>query len=411
MFEIPVSGTEAATLFVMCKIGSRNESAHLAGASHFIEHLMFKGTRRRPNTLKISQELDSVGAEYNAFTGKDLTGYYIKIEAEHMPMASDLLHDMLFSSRFDSKEMNREKKVILEEINMYHDNPMFYVEELMESALFGNHPLGREIAGSHESMLAMKREDVIKYRNSAYVPENMIVAIAGNVDPKSSALVKRMFGSVPKSKKETKIECESQSIVHALPSAKIQKKKSAQSQISIGFPTVGYMDKTEPAIKILSLILGGSMSSRLFVEVRERKGLAYSIGTSVNMYEGTGAFVVQAGLDRSRIELACKIIRAELEKVKKRGVSAKELRMAKDCIKGRMALQMEDSHAVAEFYLRQALFLPSIQTPRDRLHDFFAVTQKQIQKAANDIFDIRRIAVGAIGPFNSTDQVLKLFAK
>ena len=179
---VPVDGTQAVTVLVLCKVGSRYETQPLNGASHFIEHLLFKGTKRRPTTLDISRSLDSVGAQFNAYTDKHRTGYYIKIDAKHTELAVDILHDMIFHSKFDAKELDRERKVVMEEINMYEDNPMRHVEDLLEGIVFEGNTLGWEIAGTHKTMTEMKREDIIAYRDAHYLPSRMVVTVAGTFE-------------------------------------------------------------------------------------------------------------------------------------------------------------------------------------------------------------------------------------
>src|SRR3989339_1505946 len=310
---IPFEGTDAATLLVLCKVGSRYEDAPINGASHFIEHLMFKGTKRRPTTLDISRALDSVGAEYNAYTGKDLTGYYVKVDSHHLKLAVDVLHDMLFHSKFDKKELDRERGVIIEEINMYQDDPIMYSEELMEQAMFDGNTLGWQIAGSPGTMRAMSRADILRYRDSHYIPSRMVIAAAGKIPEEIEGWLDGTFGTV----KETQTEPKEFSPFGVLPTRRtprirIQHKETQQIQLAIGFPSYGLHDKRDAAARILGIILGGTMSSRLFVSIRERRGLAYMIRASQSPYEDIGNFTIQAGLEKARLDLALKTIMDEL---------------------------------------------------------------------------------------------------
>ena len=409
---IPVSGTEAATALVLVKVGSRYEYQAINGASHFIEHLMFKGTKKRPTTLDISRALDSVGAEFNAFTGKDRTGYYVKAAAQHLDHSIDLLYDMLFNSKYDPVEVKRERGVIIEEINMYHDNPMMYVEDLFEQAVFEGSSLGWEIAGSHQTMTDMTRKQVIEFRDKYYQPSEIVIALAGKINQtRSKELLEKTFGKVVQKSKQRPASFApfGQIAKNATPRIKTQYKKTKQIQIALGFPSLSKSDDQLPAAKLLSSILGGTMSSRLFISIRERKGLAYLIRASQSEYEDVGTFMIQAGLDMSRLDLALRTIKQEVRSIKKNGVTAEELRRAKDNLHGRTTLALEDSMRQANFYAEQDLFLEKVKTPKQRLAEFDKVTQKQVQKAANDILDEKRLCVAGIGPYRSDKELLKYF--
>jgi predicted Zn-dependent peptidase len=408
---LPSSGTQAATLLVLFKIGSRNEPLKVWGGSHFIEHLMFKGTKKRPETIDISKELDRYGAEYNAYTGKDLTGYWVKIAAEQIPVAVDLLHDMLFNSKFEEAEMTREKKVIIEEIKMYEENPIMHLEDLLEEAMFDGHTLGRNIAGTAKSMTAMKRKDVLAYRDAYYVPENMVIAIAGNVPKNALSLLEKSFGKVKAKPMVTEnvpftIEGEWQQ-----PRVRRQFKQLEQIQVALGFPTPGRDHKDMEALKLLSSILGGTMSSRLFIEVREKRGLCYNVRATVDAYEDVGVLTVRAGLDASRLSLAMKVIVSELHKIAKKGVTPAELKMAKDHVKGATTLRLEDSSNLAEFFARQELFGDKVETAEERLKRFAAVKISDVQRVAREIINFRRVSIAAIGPYKTDADLLKHFPK
>ncbi len=397
---VPFAGTDAATVLVLFKVGSRFETPDINGASHFIEHLMFKGTKRHPTTLDISRTLDAHGAEYNAFTGKDYTGYYVKIDAEHLPTAVDLLHDMLFHSLFDKKEMDRERNVIIEEINMYRDNPIMRVDDLLEEAMFQGNTLGWNIAGTPELMRSMTRDAVIAYRDSHYAPERMVVAVAGKVPKNIRALLDRTFGSVKKGKGEPDgFTPFAGRPAEAEPRFNVDFKETEQVQLAFGWPSYGYKDPRNPAVSLLASILGGTMSSRLFVAVRERRGLAYSVRAGNGAYQDVGAFTVMAGLDKSRLPEAVKTIQGELRKIRTSGVTVQELREAKDHAHGRLRLKMEDSSERADWFARQELFLDAAKTPDERLRQIDRVTRDAVRAAAKDILDPKKLSVAAVGPY------------
>jgi predicted Zn-dependent peptidase len=406
---VPFSGTQAATVLVLSKIGSRNESDAVWGGSHYIEHLMFKGTKRRPNTIDISKTLDRYGAQYNAYTGKDLTGYYVKIDGEKVDVAIDLLNDMLFHSKFDEEEMNREKGVIIEEIKMYEENPIMHLEDLLEEAMFDGHVLGRNIAGTAKSMTDMKREDVIAYRDKFYLPSEMVVVVAGNVPKNAEELLEETFGSAKDGEEPPSIMPFGDTPERKTPRIARQEKELEQIQIGIGFPTVKRGHEDMPAINLLANILGGGMSSRLFIEVREKRGLCYSVRASAEAYEDVGMFQVRAGLDAGRLELAAKTIYEELEKIRDKGVTDDELARAKDNVEGSLKLAFENSSNQAEFVARQELFLKEVKTLDEKIESYKKVTQEDVQRVAQEIINFKKISIAAIGPYGSDEALLEHF--
>ena len=404
---VPFNGTEAVTLLVLFKVGSRNEQLKVWGGSHFVEHLMFKGTKRRPKTIDISKELDRYGAEYNAYTGKDMTGYYVKIESGHIDVAVDLLHDMLFHSTFNAVEMKREKGVIIEEIKMYEENPIMHIEDLLEEAMFEGHVLGRNIAGTAKSMIDMQRSDVINYHRNYYSPENMVVVMAGKVPSNALDKIRATFGKVVGRTVKRVDEAFSQGEPIKMMRARIQTKSLEQIQLALGFPTPGRAHKDMEALKLLGTILGGTMSSRLFVEVREKRGLCYTVRATVDSYDDVGMFTIRAGLDAKRLHEAMKVIMAEVKKIAKLGVTAKELAMAKDNLRGGILLQLEDSSNRAEFVGRQELFMHEVATPEERMKRFDAVTRGDIARVAKTVLDPKLMSAAGIGPFKNEQDFLK----
>ncbi len=404
---VPVAGTQAVTVLVLTKVGSRYETPSLNGASHFIEHLMFKGTKRRPTTLDISRALDSVGAQFNAYTNKHETGYYIKIDAKHTNLAVDILHDMVFHSVFDQKELDRERGVIIEEINMYQDNPMRHVEEMLEGIVFDGNTLGWEIAGTHKTMKEMKRDEIIAYRDAHYIPARMVVTVAGNVPKDIRTILEKTFGSV----KASKAEHPSFAPFVASASKKkvdVQFKKTEQIHLTFGFPSFGIGDDRNEALTILSTILGGTMSSRLFISVRERKGLAYMIRSGNTAYDDVGVFAVQAGLDKSRVPLAYKTIMQELRKIKREGVTAKEVKEAIDHIRGGILLAMENSSVQAEWYGDDELFLNRVRTPEQFMKKLEKVTAADVKAMAQEVLNEKKMKMAVIGPYKNEKEFLKV---
>ncbi len=403
----PVEGTSATAVLALTRVGSRYEHDAVWGGSHFIEHLMFKGTEKRPTTVDISQTLDRFGAQYNAYTGKDITGYWVKIDSSELAIAIDLLHDMIFHSKYDPEEMEREKRVIIEEIKMYEENPMMHLSDLLEDAVFQGSRLGMNIAGTAESMLAMKREDVIAFRDAHYIPEKMVVVVAGKVNDEVMEQLEATFGTVPKGGDVLECEPYGTYVKGDRPRVGLQTKDVEQVNLAFGWPTVGRGSDDRFAVKVLAKILGGAMSSRLFIEVRERRGLCYSIRASADHYDEIGLFSIRAGLDAKRVAEASKTIREELEKIKRDGVTAEELRYAKDNMAGSLKLDLEDSAERAEFYGRGELYRGEVETEEERVRAIESVTLEDVKRVANEIFQDDLMTVAGIGPYENEEVFLR----
>ena len=407
LITVPLKDAITITILVLTKVGSRHESRDVNGVSHFIEHLMFKGTKKRPTTKDISKELDAVGAEYNAFTSKDHTGYYIKIEANKLPLALDVLSDMLQNSKFDQAEIDRERGVIVEEINMYEDNPMMFIEDIFEETVFGKgNPLGQLIAGPRQVIRNITRKEILSYRDRHYNARNMLVALAGKIPPRSSQMIERAFSGLNTAKlhKNAPVVITKQ----ATPRLTIMCRPTEQVQLCLGFPALSMIDPNIYALTLLSVILGGNMSSRLFINIREKQGLCYFIRASANAYEDTGTFVIQAGLDKSRLTQAVGAILGELKKVKDGGVEAEELQQARECLRGRMLLNLEDTGQLASWYGGQEIFKKKVLSPEERYRKLQAVTIRQIQKTAQAIFRRSALSLALIGPGGDKVKLLSV---
>lgn len=406
---VPQKGATSMTIFVMTKVGSRYETREINGASHFIEHLMFKGTKKYATTEILTRTLDQFGAEYNAFTGKDLTAYYIKMDAAKTPLAIDLLHEMLFKSKYEQKEIDRERGVIIEEINMYEDNPRMHLDDLLEEALFPDSTLGWNIAGPREVIKTVSREDLITYRDSYYIPERMTVVVAGKIVQGTLQLLQKTFGSVKSPKKREdrpfNVFRAPTKLVNAV---KLQAKQTEQVQLAMAFHGIKLGAKDVPAATLLSTILGGSMSSRLFIQIRERLGLCYSIRAGHECLEDTGIFSISSGLDKKRVNEAVKAIFKELKLIKKTLVKPEELRRAKDHIRGRTMLAFEDSSTQADWYGRQWMFQGTLETPEEKMRRLEQVTASDIRRVAKLILQPERMAAAAIGPFAKTTEFAKM---
>ena len=304
---------------------------------------------------------------------------------------------MLLNSQFDIKEMERERGVIVEEINMYEDNPMMYVDDLLEQIMYSGHPLGVSVAGTRESVKKMTRADLIGYKNKFYSGSHIVICLAGNFKEGHIGELKSKF----KFKSTAKIfPLNKISIKQKTPKVALKFKETEQTQIALGFPAYSYSDKRIYALQLLSIILGGNMSSRLFLQVRERNGLAYFIRSYLSVYEDTGALIIQSGLDKSRVESAIKLIISELKKITK-GVSAEELTRAKEYIYGKTSLDLEDTSHISQWYGQQELMLGRILTPPEKKQKIAAVTRGDIIAVAKDVININRASLAVIGPFKN----------
>jgi predicted Zn-dependent peptidase len=401
----PRKDTQAVTVMVFVKVGSRYEAVPLNGASHFLEHLMFKGTQRRPDTQTISRELDSIGAEYNAFTSKDHTAYYIKASKQHLDLALDMLSDMLIHSKFDAKELDRERGVIIEEINMYEDNPMALVEDVFEKQLYGDTPLGRNIAGTKQGIAKMDRAAMLRYKDAYYVGSNTTVIVSGSVPKNIRSLVAAYFQKLSSKRMGKRFVAQTS---FAKPGVVLRQKATEQVHLTIGMPTFGYRDKRNDALALLSVILGGTMSSRLFIEIRERRGLCYYIRASVNPYEQVGHLAIQAGIDKQRIDQAIPAITAELAKVTRTGITAEELHRAKEYVKGKFILSLEDSENVAGWLGKQVLFQRKVKTDAQRIAEIERVTRRAVEQVGRQVLRPSAYRLAIVGPFADPQRFTKL---
>lgn len=397
LFLVPLQDTKSITTLVMYPVGSRFESEKMSGVSHFVEHMMFKGTKKRPNTLVLTREIDRLGAEYNAFTSKEYTGYYIKADAKYLSVSLDILSDMLFNSKFDEKEMKKEKGVIVEEIRMYNDNPLMNIENIFEEVMFAGQ-LGKDVAGTEKHVLSYQRNDVLDYRDKYYSPQNMTIVLAGNINDQTGDMVEKYFGVGKNKKKLNKTfvpgkfgESKKEKRI------KIQKKLTDQTQMMLGFPGFDYNAKENAILSVLNTILGGSMSSRLFIQIRERRGLAYMIRSGADNFRDAGYVFVRAGLEAKNINKAIEVIKMEIKKIIENGVTKKELADAKTHIHGALTLSLEDSSVQASWIAKEALFMNDIKTPEERLEEIEKVTNEQIKALAKKIFKFDQMRVAIIG--------------
>lgn len=396
ILTIPMQGTKTVTVLIMVAAGSKYENKKNNGISHFLEHMFFKGTKKRPNTLAISEELDRVGGAYNAFTSEEHTGYWAKVDYKHIDLALDVVSDIFLNSTLPLKEIEREKGVITEEINMYQDTPIQYVSEVFSKLLYGDQPAGWFIAGEKENVALFKREDFIKYMNEHYSSKNTVVCVAGNLENKNLRLkIQNYFKNIKDSKPKPKLKVAEQ---QTKPKILVQHKETDQTHFCLGVRGYSLSHPDKYAISILSLILGGMMSSRLWIAVRERQGLAYYVRTNSESQTDTGFLVTQAGVPHEKAQKAIKIILKEYFRIVNKEVPENELKKAKECIKGRMMLELESSDSLASFACAQEILKKKILTPEQVFLKIDSITSDDIQRVAKDIFQNRKLNLAVICP-------------
>ncbi len=401
-----MSHAQSVSCFVMFAAGSRYEAREESGIAHFAEHMLFKGTERRPTARDIATEIDGIGGEFNAFTGKELTGYYVKCAAETRDVALDVLVDMLRNSRFDPEEIEREKGVIVEEMNMYADTPRSYVGNVWERHLYGDQPLGWDIIGTEETVRGATRDTFLGYLDRWYRPERTVVGLGGQIGDDVFERLEGLLGGIEPASTGAPDEV-------VLPPngsrVRVHTKQSDQAHIVVGTRSYPHRHPDRYVVQLLSTVLGGGMSSRLFTEVREQRGLAYYVFCGNTSYADAGTLAAQAGVDLNRIDEAIETIVAELRRIVSEPVPNDELEKARSYAKGRFVLGLESPHATIMFGLRRELLEGQAVEPTEVLAGLDAVTVDDVQRVARDLLDTD-LRLALIGPFDDPERFEKLLA-
>lgn len=409
LITISLPHLDSVTTLVAAGAGSRYETKNINGVSHFLEHMFFKGSVKFPSALEIATLIDGIGAVNNAATDKEVTYYWIKSAAKHLKLSLDILSSMIAQSLLNPEEIEREKGVIVEELRMYRDNPARYVWDLYERLQFGNQPLGWDIGGKEETVLVLNRDDMISYMDSLYSPENMTLVLVGNLPAGVEKLAKEYFLSLPKRTKS-----------NFKPFKKIAQKKfrvnvfckaTDQVQLVLGVEGFDRNNQKRYAAKVLASILGDGMSSRLFIQVRERRGLAYSVHAQHGSYKDTGAFTVYAGLKLEKIFEGLEVILAEEKLLISQKVTDEELKKAKEMIRGRIALQEESTNFLAEYFGTNFVLDRKIETFAEVLQKIDKVTKEDLQNLAKELFVKNKYNLQVIGPFQKKDQFEKVLSR
>jgi predicted Zn-dependent peptidase len=408
IITVPLKNTKAVTVLVLVGTGSKDETKELNGISHFLEHMFFKGTKKRPSTTMIAETLDKVGGIYNAFTSEEYTGYFAKVSNSYWELALEWVSDIFFNSLLPEEEIEREKGVIIEEINMYQDHPMDYVGLLWSKLLYGDQPAGWPVAGTKETVSKITRKDLVDYMEKQYTASNTLVCVVGNInEEKVYNKVLSYFSKIRDVKpKERPILLEKQTE----PACLIEKRKTDQTHILLGVRGFNIFHKKRYVQDLLSIILGGMMSSRLFINVRERLGLAYYIHTTSSSDRDTGFIVTAAGLHNSKVEKGIEVIMKEYSKISKKRISKEELKKAKDYVKGKMNLTLETSDALANFYSTQEMLKNDIMTPEEIYKEIDKITVDDIFEVAKEVFRPEKTNLALIGPFDNKERFRKILS-
>ncbi len=406
---VPDKHTQAVTVLALAKVGSKYETKEINGISHFLEHMFFKGTKKRPTPMDIAETLDKIGGEYNAFTGEEYTGYYAKVEASHFDLALDWVADIFLNSTLPAKEVKKEKGVIVEEINMYLDNPMLHVQDLWKEVLYGDQPAGWNIAGSKSNVRAISREQLSKYRKKHYIASSSMVCVAGNMDQEETIKkIKKYFLGLKKGKPIKKVLVQEK---QSKPRSLSNFKNTDQTHLCLGVRAYNLSHPDKYALQVLGVVLGGMMSSRLFTKVREELGLAYYISTSIEQDPDTGFLLTRAGVANKNVDKAISAILDEYKKISQKEVGLQELKKAKDYIKGKTALSLEASDSLASFYAGQELLENKILTVKELFKRIDQVGPKDILKVAQDVFKPNKLNLALIGPFENKKRFENLLKK
>jgi len=397
--------TRSVCIGLFIGTGSRYESDAEAGTSHFIEHLLFKGSEKRPTPGEISTAIEGVGGILNAGTDKELTVYWCKVAQDHFPLALDVLTDMLLHPRFDPQEITKERQVIIEEINMCKDSPSQEANILIDGLLWPGHPLGRDIAGSKESVAATTREAMLDYLDRQYQPDNTVVAIAGNIrHQKAVNSVSRVMDSWVNRKPRT-----SYSPYQPAPAqrVKIEKRDIEQAHLCLALPGLPLLHPQRFKLNLLNVILGQGMSSRLFTEIRDRLGLAYSIHSYVEHFLDSGSLTIYAGVDTKNLTTAIKAILEQLNQLKEI-VPETELSRARELSRGRLLLRMEDSYNVAGWLGGQEVLTKRILTTEEVTAIIDAITAEELEQLAREMIEGKSLRLSVVGPVAEDEPLEEL---
>lgn len=405
---VPRAESLAASVFILVSAGSEYENKKNNGISHFLEHMMFKGTTNRPVPMQIAEELASLGAQSNAFTGQEYTGYWAKAESNKMSKILEIVSDLYLNPIFNPEEIEKERGVIIQEINMYEDNPMSKVQNVFMSLLYGDQPAGWDIAGKKENVKSFKQEDFITYRSKHYIPQGTLVVVSGKFNEKLTIeQIKKYFEKIPRRQSIAKLKTIENQKSKRLA---ISFKESEQSHLIIGFKAFDIFDRRKYALEILSDALGGGMSSRLFKRVREELGAAYYIRSEADLSIDHGFLSISSGVDHQKIDLVVSAILEECSDLKNNLLSEKEFQKTKDHMIGNLILGLETSDELASYYGSQEIMMKSIISPKELIKKINSVTREEVRSVAREIFKDNMINFAVVGPYKDKNKFKKILS-
>ncbi len=405
---IPAHDNPSATVAVATETGSHYESKAENGLSHFLEHMLFKGTPTRPSALSVATELDSIGAESNAYTSNEMTFYYAKSEKKHWKKLLEVVSDIYLNPSFPAADLEKEKGVILQEISMYEDLPQRHVWEVMAKLLYGDTPQGRSILGVPENIKNFSRQDFMSYHRKHYVASKTIVIIAGDVTPKAAVdEVKKIFNNLPEVKKRGKDRVkESQKA----PALLLKKKKSDQTHMVMALRAYGAGDKRTAAASVLMAIMGDGMSSRLFQRLREEMGACYYVRTGNDIYTDHGYVAISTGVEKGRVVEVVQALIDECKRLTYEEVQEKELQKAKDYMVSHLYMGLETSDALANFYLGEEVVHGAARDPQEIEKEIRKLASKDIMDTAKDLFHDENLNLAIVGNFSDQKAIKKVLS-
>jgi predicted Zn-dependent peptidase len=401
--DIPYARSVSAAFFVAA--GSRHEQAEKAGVAHFLEHMFFKGTQSRPTSQEISEAIEGVGGIINAEVGKEMAVYWAKVAQQHTGVALDILTDVLRNSLFDTDEIEKERRVILEELNMIADDPREWVDVILDEVMWGDQALGRDVGGTKETVSGISREDILNYLATRYSPRSTVISIAGALEHERIVddLASRLgdWQGPPASPPPGVV------IDQTAPRLRLQEKDTEQSHVSLGLRAISYLDPERYALDLLNVVLGEGMSSRLFLEIREKRGLAYDVHSYINHYQDTGAMVAYAGVEPAKVEQTVAALMEQISRMRE-PTPSQELSKAKEFWKGRMILRLEDTRGIASWVGSQEMLLDQVLTVDEVIDIIDRITAEDVQRAADRIFADERLSLAVVGPVDAGNQLVDL---
>lgn len=413
VLAIPMPAVESLTVLALANTGSRYESPEQFGVAHFFEHMVFKGTRKYQDAQQLASVIDGVGADFNAFTSKEYTGYYVKSAAKHFDLALDVVSEMLLAPKLDQEDIDREKGVIIEELNMYVDSPQRHIENLFDQLVFAGSGLGHDIIGTKTTIQNLQRADFQSFLSKWYGLGNMVLIVAGDERVVAGAgflpAIEQAFGKQIEFDRQPTATVADKLGAHPISGQlfHLEFRETQQAHFVMGWPGIARTSPDRYTQSLLSILLGGNMSSRLFSEVREKRGLCYYVHSAVDQFHDTGMFGAAAGVDPARLEEAIKVTIGEFVSLANgtKPFTAAELQRAKEFLAGKMVLGLEDSESVAQYYGMKQLLTGEIESPEEVLEKVQAVTLEEVHALASRLIVPGSLRFALIGPFREPDQV------